>query len=160
MPDALKRIFAENLYPKQKDRNWERVADRCGDELCGEMMEMFPHQEQALCATVHAMASLIMMGKKEKRMILLERIKDAILERMQILQEEEDEGPGDEDEEEIDADAEVDFASVPERPSPEPSEDDDDGIDDDDPNESEFNDNKPSKVAGYQPPKRRPGSKP
>ena len=160
MPDSLRRIFHENLYPKSKDRNWERRADRCGDEVEGMLNDLFKHQEDALLGTIHAMGSLIMLAKKEKRVLLLERVKDAIMDRIVMFQEDEEEfGPGDEEEddaEDIENVDDVDFKNdVPERPSPEPDEDGDDDMGDEDPNQSEFNNN-PTKVSGYQPKKRRP----
>lgn len=166
MPDNLAKAFKDNLYPKQKDRNWERCADKYGDELVAELQDMFPYPEQALCATVHALASLVMQAKKEHRGMLVDILSGAVKDRLVLLEEdEEDMGPGEEDEEEeLENEDDVDFdasGSVPERPSPEPDEDDDgDGVGDDDPNESFFNNPKqpPTRQSGFQP-KRRPEGK-
>lgn len=162
MPDALHRIFKENLYPKTKDRNWERRADKCGDEVEGALNELFRNPEDALLGVIHALAGLVMQAKKEKRMVLVERVKDAIVDRLMDFQADEDEyGPEDEDDEAEDIENvdDVDFkGDVPERPSPEPVEPEDDGLDDEDPNDSTFNNN-PVRTAGFQPKKRRPGDR-
>ncbi len=41
MSDALTRIFKDNLYKKAKERNWQRQADRAGDELVEQIEDMF-----------------------------------------------------------------------------------------------------------------------
>ncbi len=95
---------------------------------------------------VHAMASLIMYADKAKRPLLTDLLKDAVKERLQLLEEDEaEDGPEEEDDEQLENEDDVDFASVPERPSPEPTDDDDDGLEDEDPNQSDFNNNKPQK---------------
>lgn len=175
MEDNLGRIFKEHLFETKKDpnRDWSKIANRAGAEMYEEVVGSFSHPEIALCATIHCLAELVMCAEKGKRSLLIERLKDAVRDRVTVFEGEEAEEAGETEdypEEEGQEQEEVEYEDN--QPGPEDEDDETPGDDEEDPdkgfpgtwmpnkgekpveNPPEEN---PAKQAGYHPKKRQSG---
>ena len=97
MEDNLGRIFKDRLFETKKDpnRDWGKIADRAGSELYEDVVRTFSHPEIALCAVVHCLSELILCCDKQKRPALIDRLKEAVRERVASFESEDgDEGEG------------------------------------------------------------------
>jgi hypothetical protein len=89
MTDSLERIFKDRLFETKKnpDRDWSKIMERAGGELYGEVTSMFPYPEIALCALIQCLSEVALcQHDKYKRARLLDKIKDAVKDRIEEME--------------------------------------------------------------------------
>lgn len=92
MAESLSRIFKDKMFETAKDpnRNWEAIAAKAGDLLAPQVEELFPYPEIGICALVNCLADIIILQEdKGVRVRICERLKDALKERIEVIEKEE-----------------------------------------------------------------------